>query len=251
MLRDLTLETTLESVTRMSQYKYETHLHTSETSRCGKSSGAELALHYKRLGYTGVFVTDHFLNGNTTVPEDPSWPDRVEMFCHGYRMAAQKGREIGLDVHFGWEYGSGWVHLLTYGLDQDWLVANPEVLSWDLLHYCDRVHGDGGSIVHAHPFREGVDIVQVLPGHVDAVEVLNSGRDDESNRHALDYANSFGLPKVAGSDIHSIECKRLCGMGFSRRLRDAHDYATAIKAGEGVIIEMPAGRTQEHELEDE
>ena len=222
----------------MRQYKYETHLHTSETSKCGKSSGAELAVFFKRLGYTGIFITDHFLNGNTTVPQELSWAERVEMFCHGYRMAAQKGREIGLDVFFGWEYSYGWAHFLTYGLDQDWLLANPDLLSLDLLRYCDRVHEDGGSVVHAHPFREGVDIVHLIPNHVDAVEVLNSGRSDVHNRHALDYANSFDLPMVAGSDIHSIRETRLCGMSFSRRLSCSRDYMAAIKSGKGIFTDM-------------
>ena len=48
--------------------RYETHSHTSETSRCSHISGAELAEFYKSLGYTGLFITDHFFNGNTTVP---------------------------------------------------------------------------------------------------------------------------------------------------------------------------------------
>ena len=221
----------------MKPYKYETHLHTSETSKCGKSSGAAFAAFYKQLGYAGIFVTDHFLNGNTTVPEDLPWAERIERFWHGYNVTAQKGREIGLDVFFAWEYSYGWAHFLTYGLDKDWLLAHPDLLTWDFLQYCDRVHADGGSIVHAHPFREKVEIVRLVPNQVDAIEVLNGGRGDEYNQHALDYANSFGLLQVAGSDIHSIDKERLCGMAFSRRLQDTRDYMAAIKAGEGTIID--------------
>ncbi len=224
-------------IEKMTQYIYETHLHTAETSKCGKSSADDFVHFFKSLGYTGIFVTDHFLGGNTTVCTDLPWPERIELFSRGYDVAAQRGREVGLDVHFGWEHGYGWAHFLTYGLTKDWLIANPDMLSWDLLRYCDRVHQDGGSVVHAHPFREGVEIVQLIPNYVDAVEVLNSGRADESNRHAMDYANSFGLSKVAGTDIHTIKQKRLCGMGFSRRLRDGKDYIEAIKAGEGAIVE--------------
>jgi len=225
---------------KMTQYKYETHLHTSETSKCGKSSGADFVLHFKGLGYTGIFITDHFLNGNITVPADLPWQDRIELFCRGHDAAAQKGRAVGLDVFFAWEYSYDWAHFLTYGLGRDWLLANPDLLSWDLLRYFERVHADGGAIVHAHPFREKVEIVQLVPGLVDAVEVHNGGRGDECNRHALDYANSFGLPKVAGSDIHSIKQKRLCGMSFPRRLKDARDYMAGVKSGAGAIIDCAA-----------
>ena len=224
----------------MTRYIYETHLHTAEASKCGVSSAADFVIFFKNLGYTGIFVTDHFLNGNTTVCEDLPWPERIDLFCRGYDVAAQKGREVGLDVHLGWEHSYGWAHFLTYGLDRDWLLANDDMLSWDLPRYCDRVHGDGGAVVHAHPFREGIDIVQLIPGSVDAVEVLNSGRTDESNRHALDYANSFGLHQVAGSDIHAVTQKKLFGMGFPRRLKDGNDYMAAIKSGEGTIIERRA-----------
>jgi predicted metal-dependent phosphoesterase TrpH len=221
----------------MKTYKYETHLHTSESSRCSSSSGAELVRYFKSLGYTGVFVTDHFLNSNTTVPHDAPWPERVALLCHGYEVAAKEGAKLDLDVFFGWEYGGGWLHLITYGLGKDWLLANPDVLEWDLLSYLDRVHEDGGSIVHAHPFREGVETVQLVPTKVDAVEVLNAARSNESNRHALDFATSFDLPHVAGSDIHHAGQKRLCGVLTSRRLTDARDYVAAVKSAETVLFD--------------
>ncbi len=221
----------------MALYKYETHLHTSETSKCGASSGADYARHFKALGYTGIFVTDHFLTGNTTVPDGLPWAERIALFCHGYDVTAQAGRAVGLDVFFGWEHNYGWAHYLTYGLGKDWLLANPDLLDWDLLHYCNRVHADGGSVIHAHPFREHVDIVQLIPGHVDAVEVLNGGRGDAYNRHALDYANSFSLARTAGSDIHSITSKRRCGIASPRRLRDARDYIRTIQSGAATIFE--------------
>ena len=42
-------------------YKYETHLHTSEVSKCARSTGAEMARAFNKAGYAGIFVTDHFL----------------------------------------------------------------------------------------------------------------------------------------------------------------------------------------------
>ena len=222
----------------MLKYKYETHLHTSESSLCGEVSGKEYARYYKKMGYTGIFVTDHFLNGNTNVPEDQSWPERLDWFCRGYESAAEAGREIGLDVFFAWEYSHGWAHFLTYGLDKDWLLANHDILSWDLMDYFKRVHDAGGIIIHAHPFREGVDLVHLVPMATDAVEVRNGGRPDKNNQHALDYARSFNLPQAAGSDIHKFNVPRLYGMAFPRRLRDSRDYVAAVKAGEGQIFEQ-------------
>ena len=40
------------------------------------------------------------LNGNTTVPKDPPWEIKVELFCRGFENAYEEGRKIGLDVFF-------------------------------------------------------------------------------------------------------------------------------------------------------
>ena len=227
------------------RYRYETHLHTSETSHCGRSSGAEMARHFQALGYAGLFVTDHFYNGNTTVPDDLPWRERVEQFCLGYVAVAREGRPIGLDVFLGWEYSYGWAHLLTYGLGRDWLLAHPDLLAWNVLDYLDRVHADGGVIVHAHPFREGVEPVTLFPSKVDAVEVVNGGREADCNRHARDFALSFGLPQTAGSDIHSTRQTRLCGIRCTRRLTGGGDYLAALRAGEAIGFDatLPATTT--------
>ena len=67
----------------MGKYKYETHSHTSETSKCSLADGASLAKYYASLGYTVLFITDHFFNGNTTVSPELPWEERVELFCRG------------------------------------------------------------------------------------------------------------------------------------------------------------------------
>ena len=41
-------------------YRYDLHVHTAEGSKCGHSSGAEMADFYKAKGYAGIVVTDHF-----------------------------------------------------------------------------------------------------------------------------------------------------------------------------------------------
>ena len=85
-------------------YKYETHLHTAETSACASATGAEQARRYKAEGYDGIFVTDHFFNSNTTVPRDISWDEKVMLYCKGYENAKAEGDRIGLKVFFGIEY---------------------------------------------------------------------------------------------------------------------------------------------------
>jgi hypothetical protein len=48
-------------------YKYETHLHTSPVSKCARASVKDVLEFYKSLGYEGIFLTNHFLDGNINV----------------------------------------------------------------------------------------------------------------------------------------------------------------------------------------
>ena len=109
------------------RYRYETHLHTCEGSACASASGAEMARIHKELGYTGIFVTDHFFNGNTAVPRDLPWRERVELFCLGYEHAREEGEKIGLDVFFGFEYGVHAADFLVYNLDKKWLLQHEDI----------------------------------------------------------------------------------------------------------------------------
>ena len=45
-------------------FKYETHLHTMPVSKCAHKSIRENLEFYKKAGYDGVFITNHFLDGN-------------------------------------------------------------------------------------------------------------------------------------------------------------------------------------------
>jgi len=222
----------------MQFYKYETHAHTSEVSKCSKISAVELVRFYKSLGFSGLCVTDHFLNGNTTVPKELSWPERIELFCRGYEEAYAEGKRIGIDVFFGWEYSYKGTDFLTYGLDKKWLLDHPEVLEIDVNSYCDLVRAEGGFIAHAHPFREAyyIDMIRLLPRKVDAVEVYNACRTDFENKLANEYADNYGLLKIAGSDNHIGPLDRLCGIQVNKRLDSIADMCKAIIEGKIVLF---------------
>ncbi len=213
-------------------YKYETHSHTSQTSRCSKISGARLADFYASLGYTGLIITDHFFNGNTTVPSELCWTERVERFEAGYLDAKAEGDKIGLDVFFAWEYTwRGGNDFLIYGLDRDWLIKNPDQLEWSPKEYMRRVRADGGLVIHAHPFRESdyIECMKLVPREVDGVEVMNSSRPDFENSAAVWYSKHYGLLQLAGSDNHIGQRERLSGVYLPERITDMRSFVHIIK----------------------
>ena len=219
----------------MKYYKYETHLHTAEVSACGRASAAEQVEFYAEMGYAGIIVTDHFFNGNTTVPrEGLSWKEMVEKFCVGYVNALQAGRKVGLDVFFGWEYSFLGTDYLTYGLSPKWLLDNPQVMDmrhWDYLKF---VREEGGLVIHAHPFREADYIreIRLQPRNVDGVEVINACRSDFENKMALEYAKNYDLIKFAGSDNHrAYGQEKLAGIKTKNKIESIVDFVGVIKSG--------------------
>ena len=65
-------------------YLLETHCHTKYTSACSRLDAETLVSLYLQNGYSGVVVTDHFLNGNTTVDRALPWERQIDDFFIGY-----------------------------------------------------------------------------------------------------------------------------------------------------------------------
>ena len=222
----------------MKLFKYETHVHTSESSACASSSGVEQARLYRLLGYDGIIITDHFFNGNSCVPRKLPWEERVERFALGFEHALEDGKKIGLTVFFGWEESFHGTDFLVYGLDKKWLLDHPDMLEWDIPEHYARVHADGGYLVHAHPFREAsyIEKPRLFPECEDAIEVINASHTDPMfNKKAAEYAKLHNKPVTSGSDAHHALASR-GGMTFQHELMDIQDFISSVNNKKGIKL---------------
>ena len=103
-------------------YKYETHLHTSPVSECASASVREQLTFYKDLGYDGVFITNHFLDGNINVSGNKSYEERLNFYFSDYEKGIEIGKELGIKVFFGAELSYKGTDFLVYGLDKAWYL---------------------------------------------------------------------------------------------------------------------------------
>lgn len=216
------------------------HLHTAETSRCGVSSAVEMARACKAAGYDLIAVTDHFFNANIGCDRDLPWRDKVETLFRGYYAAKAEGDRIGLEVIRGWETFTDGPELLTYGLDEDFLLANPDIADVDYYEYIRRVTAAGGTIVHAHPYRRAWYIPDFKPDpkSVEAYEVYNAhNARPEYNRLAYEEARANGLLMLAGSDAHEADRVDIGAMRFSRPVHSMPEIFAALRQGDGQIVE--------------
>lgn len=194
-------------------YKYEMHLHTGETSQCGKIKGAEVAGLYKAAGYEGIIVTDHYHRGyfeknfNSRPAKRATWTEEIDKYLSGYRGALEAGKRLGLTVFLGMEirFDGSNNDYLVYGLDEAFLRENPELYSLGLHNFrrcLQEKLGDGHFLIYqAHPFRPGV--TPANPADLDGVEVYNGNPRHNSRNHlALHFAEKNRLKRISGSDFH-------------------------------------------------
>ena len=214
-------------------YLYETHLHTCQGSACASATGAEMARVHLDAGYTGIFITDHFFNGNTSVAENLPWKQRVELFCRGYEDAREVGEKIGLQVFFGFEYNYHGAEFLVYNLDKQWLLQHEDIHLVSPRRALAMMRRDGGFVVQAHPFRERdyIDHFQLFPRDIDAVEAINAANAPGENDRAFQFAKMFDLPVTSGSDSHHTHLLYGGGVETPEKMETPRDYLRWMQSG--------------------
>ena len=223
-------------------------MHTAETSKCGRSPARDMVKAYFDKGFSGVVVTDHFINGNSFAAEPENWKDKMDVYCRGYELAKAAGDEMGIDVFFGVEY----THMGGNGEDYLLLGLKPEHLyhelkdcdKWSIEYLCNVVHSLDGIVIRAHPYRVAGYIQHVgieRPGlNIDAVEVFNGGNaTDTYNMQAMALALREGKPWTAGSDSHQVEKTATAYVGFEEKPRDYAELCQFIKEGKAFTVYAP------------
>lgn len=228
----------------MKEYIYETHLHTREASACASTSGADYIEAYIKAGYDGIFVTDHFVGGNTSAPLGSDWETIINVYCSGYEKALEAAKKYNQEnkkdfkVFFGIEQTFNGDDYLIYGLDKNWLLAHPEAAFMKHEDWFSHVNKAKGLMIQAHPFRmrEYIKAIHLHPKHIHGIEVYNAGNKPEENELAKLYAQTYNFPQTSGSDIHNVDFvkdevarENLGGMIFSTPLESVFDYAERIK----------------------
>lgn len=228
------------------QYQYETHLHTDAASACSIARARDYIPLYQDKGYQGLFVTDHFFGGNTSVSRNLPWTEQVNRFCAGYEDALNEGVKRGFQVFFGWEQAYDGDEYLVYGLDKAWLLEHPEVKLWTRAEQFDQVRRYGGCVVQAHPFRNRsyIHCIRLNTDCVDGVEVYNAANPMEVNVQAYHYAKHLELAMLAGSDIHSLQWPSFSGVALPTPLTNELDFARRIRTRAPIELLAPMDALQ-------
>ncbi|HOG01182.1 MAG: hypothetical protein BWY35_00194 [Firmicutes bacterium ADurb.Bin248] len=212
-------------------YKYDIHVHTMETSRCGYVKAAEFVAKYKALGYAGICVTDHLHDLYISLMDcHDDWQKCVERYMYGCNEAKKAGDALDFDVIFGIElrFPENDSDYLIYGVDEAWLRANPYVCRMDHESFFQKF-GDSVLIVQAHPYRY---CDEVFYDCVHGLEIANCNpRHESRNGLALRLAREHPeLRRLCSSDAHRPGDEGRAAVLFNRRVRDSFEFKAAVEA---------------------
>lgn len=220
-------------------YKYETHLHTFPVSRCGKADVEESLDFYKKLGYDGVFITNHFLDGNINIEKEKSYEEKIEFYFSDYEKGIEIGKALGIKVFCGQEITYKGTDFLIYGLDKNWYLAHPEIMEMKKTDELKFMMESGALVIQAHPFREAsyINHIRLFPRSVHGIETVNACRTELENEMAKIYAENYGLLEFAGTDNHiGANQKKLAGLCFNEPICNTQDFINKVKNNKAKIF---------------
>ncbi len=206
---------------------FETHLHTDESSSCGQVPAQEQVAYYKRGGYDGIIVTDHFQpRDRDRISGKYDWEKRIELQHRGFEIAKQFETPDftvlwGMEIRFkGFDND-----YLVYGADREFFLEHPDLTESDIETFSRLVHEHGGiALFQAHPMRDDMTLVE--PKLLDGIEVYNGNSSHNSrNEIAEHWADFHGLRKLSGSDCHTPWMAAPGGIRLERRPKDEKDFA--------------------------
>ena len=111
--------------------------------------------------------------------------------------AAEYSAKTGFPIFVGIEYYSLQGDILAFGID-----SYPEERI-SAQEFIDYVHGQGGVVISAHPFRHnrrGLEENLATLKDVDAIEILNGSTLPDATMVAVQYARKYGFAVTGGSD---------------------------------------------------
>jgi hypothetical protein len=218
-------------IERMSKtYRYELHMHTAESSWCGRTPGARAAEMYAAAGYDGVCVTDHYFREAVESLPGRKAKDKVSAWLAGYRAVRDAGTRVGLETLLCMElrFDENFNDYLVYGITEELLMRHPDLYAMTPAAFYRFARQHGLFFAQAHPYRSVC--VPADPACLHGIEVFNAHRRHQNHNdlaEALAAAHPH-LVRLAGSDFHQENDLGGASVLFGERMRESAEIAGAL-----------------------
>jgi predicted metal-dependent phosphoesterase TrpH len=202
---------------------FDLHLHTDYYSSCSAISPEELIRQAVALKLDGVAFTEHGIR----------WPD--DKFDH-IRKLAEPHELLLIDAQEVQTYSP------EKGMEGEFLVFGVKKSlgsDFSAKALVERVHGEGGILIAAHPYkwsRFGKDRYygagdRIYELELDGIELFHPDHDEEAITKVRQAMEKLGLPGTGGSDAHQVHEIGTCLTLFEKEVRNEEDFIRQIRDG--------------------
>ncbi|HOJ51179.1 MAG TPA: PHP domain-containing protein [Syntrophales bacterium] len=203
--------------------KIDLHVHTRRYSDCAFTRPEDIITRALEEGLDGIALTEHGVR----------WPDQefsqLLALAKTHNLLLINGQEIYTTDSSGRMEGE----FLVFGIGRS-LTGN-----YRAEELIDLVHGEGGIVIAAHPYklsRNGKmhyygagDRLEYLP--VDAVEHFHPDHNERARGKVEKIMRKRGLPGTGGSDAHVARAIGLCYTIFEVDIASEQELIEEIRAG--------------------
>lgn len=218
------------------------HAHTSGISTCCKKTPEEVIIATKNVGIDGLILTNHYtafyVNNKAIYPDVKTM---ARCYMEEYRYTKEIGERYGIKVFFGIEVSMElyeYVHLLVYGVGEDFLKKHMEMYLYTQEELYRAVHEAGGVLVQAHPLRKGKNVL-IDPKFLDGVEISSHIYYDGTHYDELsEFAKENGIILTSGGDYHGDTPRSFCGMYIPSSIENEKQFAEYLHTTDSVHLRM-------------
>ena len=182
--------------------KIEMHCHT-DGSHCADYNIQGIVADYKKAGYGGIVVTNHYAYKEYVRQGFSSVKEYAKAFLTWVDDAEKVGKEQNVKIFFGMEVRLTYnnTEFMLYGFTKDFVLNNPEIYSLTQEQLFDLANRHNIFMYQTHPFRDGVKVGD--PRFMHGAECFN-GHYHHNNNNALaeQFCKENNLIKVVGTDFH-------------------------------------------------
>lgn len=213
------------------------HAHTRGISKCCRIYAERVVEEALGAGLDGIVLTNHYQKNYV---KDGDYAAFAERYVEEFHHTAQYGEGIGCRVLFGIEvtmerYPA--VHLLIYGVGEDFPMRYPEMFDFTQEELYRIVHENGGILVQAHPYRRGDNLLDVR--FLDGVEISCHPLYESAYLEKLSsLAAREGLLLTCGGDYHADTYRPHCGAYLPDTLTSGEELGAYLASTEELTLSV-------------
>ncbi len=231
--------------------KVETHCH-SGGSWCATCDLDGLFSDYKRAGYGGVVITNHYSYAEYKRLGFETEREYAKYFLELIDKATLVGKNYGMKVFYGIEVrlNACGTEYVLYGFTKDFLLDNANIYEFTQEQLFKISNSFGILMYQSHPFREGVKVGN--PKFMHGAEYFNGHYDHVNNNSlARKFCEDNNLIKMSGTDFHDKDQPITAGIYIPESINDSFELTEYVKSGQAKLIqekELYIEKLIEHKL---